>query len=110
MKGLLSCEGVSVTFGGVKALDQLDFAVARGEVVGLIGPNGSGKTTLFNALTGLCPLASGRIWIEEKEVTGQSPQQAYWEGIVRTFQRSRLCADLTVFDNIVVGDQRSLDL
>jgi branched-chain amino acid transport system ATP-binding protein len=106
----LRCAGVTVRFGGLTALDSLDLSVERGQIVGLIGPNGSGKTTFFNALTGLYPVASGRIVFAGRDLTGQRPQAVFRAGIARTFQRSRLCLPLSVFDNLMLGNHAQLSL
>jgi ABC-type branched-subunit amino acid transport system ATPase component len=106
----LRCEGVTVRFGGLTALDAFDLGVRRGEIIGLIGPNGSGKTTFFNALTGLYRIAAGRIVFGGRDITGQRPQVVFRAGIARTFQRSRLCLPLSVFDNLMLGNHARLSL
>ena len=105
---LLACRGLTVRFGGLVALDALDFDVAAGEIVGLIGPNGSGKTTFFNAITGLYRAAAGSARFAAQELTALSPQRIYAAGITRTFQRSRLALPLSVFDNVMIGNHRLL--
>ena len=107
---LLRSEGLSVRFGGLTALNGLDLQLREGEILGLIGPNGSGKTTFFNAITGLYRVASGRAWFAGTEITGLPPQAIYHAGIARTFQRSRLCLPLSVFDNLMIGNHRRLSL
>jgi branched-chain amino acid transport system ATP-binding protein/sulfate-transporting ATPase len=106
---LLQASGLTVRFGGLTALDALDLELRAGEILGLIGPNGSGKTTFFNALTGLYQASAGRIALDGRDITGLVPQRIYDAGITRTFQRSRLCLPLTVFDNLMVGNHRNLD-
>ena len=105
---LLQCERLSVRFGGLTALNGLSLTLREGEILGLIGPNGSGKTTFFNALTGLYRAASGRVLFAGAEITGLRPQAIYDAGIARTFQRSRLCLPLSVFDNLMIGSHRRL--
>jgi branched-chain amino acid transport system ATP-binding protein len=105
---LLRCAGLTCRFGGVVALDGVDFAVHEGEIVGLIGPNGSGKTTLFNVVTGIYQADAGAITFADADVTGARPQAIYRAGITRTFQRSRMCLPLSVFDNIMVGNHKRL--
>jgi branched-chain amino acid transport system ATP-binding protein len=107
---LLDCSGLTVRFGGLTALNGLDLSLKQGETLGLIGPNGSGKTTFFNALTGLYRLSAGRVRFDGREVTGAAPQALYDAGIARTFQRSRLCLALSVFDNLMIGNHRHLSL
>ena len=105
---LLDCAALSMRFGGLVALDALDLHVLQGEILGLIGPNGSGKTTFFNVLTGLYRASAGRVTFGGRDVTGLPPQAICRAGIARTFQRSRLCLPLTVFDNIMVGNHLRL--
>jgi branched-chain amino acid transport system ATP-binding protein len=105
---LLQCNALTCRFGGVVALDRVDFQVGEGEIVGLIGPNGSGKTTLFNVITGLYRAQEGAIAFAGADVTGAPPQAIYHAGITRTFQRSRMCLPLSVFDNIMVGNHKRL--
>jgi branched-chain amino acid transport system ATP-binding protein len=106
---LLECHGLTRRFGGLAALEDLDLEVRRGEILGLIGPNGSGKTTFFNVVTGIYPATAGRVEFEGEDVTHFSPQQVYRAGIARTFQRSRLCLPLSIFDNIMVGNHARLN-
>lgn len=106
----LRCEALTVKFGGLTALDGLDLSIAPGEVLGLIGPNGSGKTTFFNALTGIYRAAAGRIRFRGRDLTGARPQAVFRAGIARTFQRSRLCLPLSVFDNLMLGNHGHLSL
>jgi branched-chain amino acid transport system ATP-binding protein len=106
---LLACRGLTMSFGGLVALDALDLSVVRGEILGLIGPNGSGKTTFFNVLTGLYRPSAGRMEFAGRDITNLSPQEVCRAGIARTFQRSRLCLPLTVFDNIMIGSHLGLE-
>ncbi|MET3792938.1 ABC transporter ATP-binding protein [Aquamicrobium terrae] len=110
MTKLFEAENVSVRFGGLQALDGLSLEVEEGTIIGLIGPNGSGKTTFFNTVTGLCRTVGGRVLIDGENITGLQPRHIYQRGVSRTFQRSRLCLSLSVFDNVVIGRQNSLDL
>jgi branched-chain amino acid transport system ATP-binding protein/sulfate-transporting ATPase len=105
---LLKAEGITKRFGGVVALDDLALEVEPNEIVGLIGPNGSGKTTFFNVVTGIYPLDAGRIVFKGDDITNRTPQAVYRAGISRTFQRSRLCLSLSIFDNIMIGNHKRL--
>ena len=105
---LITVDKLTMRFGGLTALDELDMTVRQGEILGLLGPNGSGKTTFFNVLTGLYKASSGRIRYAGEDVTGKSPQAIYRAGVARTFQRSRLSLSLTVFDNVVIGDYQHM--
>ena len=100
---ILEARGLSVRFGGLVALDAVDVAVGAGETVGVIGPNGSGKTTLFNALTGLYAAAAGEVVFLGRSLAGLEAHAIARRGIARTFQASRLCLGLSVFDNILIG-------
>ena len=106
---LLACHELSRRFGGIVALDRLTLEVARGGILGLIGPNGSGKTTFFNVLTGVYPASGGELRFDGRDITRLRPQQVYRAGITRTFQRSRLCLPLSIFDNVALGDHQHLD-
>jgi branched-chain amino acid transport system ATP-binding protein/sulfate-transporting ATPase len=106
---LLECRDLSRRFGGVVALDGLTLTLEHGEILGLIGPNGSGKTTFFNVLTGIYPASGGELRFDGRDVTRLPPRQVCRAGITRTFQRSRLCLPLTIFDNVAIGDHQHLD-
>src|SRR5262245_10868348 len=109
MTALLACRELTCRFGGLVALDSVDFHVEEGEIVGLIGPNGSGKTTLFNVVTGIYREDKGRVAFAGIDMTGATPQAVYRAGVTRTFQRSRMCLPLSVFDNIMVGNHKLLN-
>ncbi len=106
---ILSCKGLSMHFGGLAALDRVDIQVRKGEILGLIGPNGSGKTTLFNVVTGIYAPTGGSVRFRGEDITGWRPPRIYRAGIARTFQRSRLCLPLSIFDNLMVGNHIRLD-
>jgi branched-chain amino acid transport system ATP-binding protein len=105
---LLEVRGLTKKFGGVTALDGIDLVLGRGEILGLIGPNGSGKTTLFNVATGIYGADGGSIRFEGAEISRASPQRVHRAGISRTFQRSRLCLPLSIFDNVMIGNHQRL--
>lgn len=107
---LLSCTNLTMRFGGLAALNKLDVQVEEGDVIGLVGPNGSGKTTFFNVLTGIYTPSEGSIVFDGKDITAKSPQEICRAGIARTFQRSRLCLELTVFDNVIMGNCKNLNM
>jgi branched-chain amino acid transport system ATP-binding protein len=106
---LLACRGLTCRFGGLVALDGVDFDVNEGQIVGLIGPNGSGKTTLFNVVTGIYRADEGTVTFAGADMTAAPAQAVYRAGVTRTFQRSRMCLPLSVFDNIMVGNHKRLN-
>ena len=99
-KGLLEVKNLTTRFGGVTAVDSLDFAVTENEIASLIGPNGAGKTTTFNAVTGFTAKAWGTVTFDGTDLAGLRPNQIAAKGLVRTFQITSLFPDLTVADNI----------
>lgn len=101
---LLELEGIGISFGGLRAVDDLSFKVRAGEIVGLIGPNGAGKTTVFNMITGVYRPTDGNIRWHGKEITGLAPHKIAEAGIRRTFQTIRLFTDMTVLDNVIAGE------
>ncbi|HEX9205058.1 MAG TPA: ABC transporter ATP-binding protein [Candidatus Deferrimicrobiaceae bacterium] len=100
---ILSVQGLTRHFGGIRALDGVDFTLGRGELVGIIGPNGSGKTTLFNVVTGIYRPDRGSVTLEGKGIAGLPPHEIARRGIARTFQNIRLFRELTVVDNVRVA-------
>lgn len=103
---ILKLEGIAKHFGGVRAVDGLDFSVQRGTVHALIGPNGSGKTTTLNVLNGIYRPTAGRLTFDGEDVTALTPSQRAGLGLGRTFQNIRLFAGLSVLENVMVGAQR----
>jgi branched-chain amino acid transport system ATP-binding protein len=105
MSPLLQLEKVSIRFGGLTAVSELDLQIGAHELVGLIGPNGAGKTTVFNLITGVYQPTAGKISFAEKPTAKQKPFQLAKHGIARTFQNIRLFASMTVFDNVRAATQ-----
>ena len=101
---LLRTEKLTKHFGGLKAVDGIDFELETGEVRGLIGPNGSGKSTFFNLVSGIYrPDEGSRVWIDEQETTGFEPHRIAALGVARTFQLLRVFSEMTVLQNLLVG-------
>jgi branched-chain amino acid transport system ATP-binding protein len=103
MSVLLEAKNVSKRFGGIEALSDVSFSIARGQIFGLIGPNGAGKTTLFNLLTGLAPLDRGSFALGGRGLARLKPDRIAARGIGRTFQNVRLFANLSALENVMVG-------
>jgi branched-chain amino acid transport system ATP-binding protein len=103
MAPLLSVHGLTKRFGGLVAVDNVDFDVTPGEVFALIGPNGAGKTTLFNCVTGFFAPSLGSVIFDGNDITGLKPHQTVKAGIARTFQNIRLFDYMTVVDNVKLG-------
>ena len=102
-KRLLTIDKLSVTFGGLTALRDLDFHVDEGEIVSVIGPNGAGKTTFFNMISGMVTPTSGDILFRGQSLLGLDPNQVTAAGIARTFQNVRLFANMTILENVMVA-------
>lgn len=102
---MILLEGSKVTkdFGGLRALDQVDFQLNEGEILGLIGPNGSGKTTLFNVIAGTYDLSMGSISFYGRTISGKKPYDICRRGIARTYQLVRPFLNMTVSENVMVG-------
>ncbi|GAB4265867.1 MAG: ABC transporter ATP-binding protein [Deferrisomatales bacterium] len=100
---ILAVEGVSKTFGGLRALHEVSFQVADNEIVGLIGPNGAGKTTLFNVVSGYCRPSEGRVLYRGHDVSGRPPYRLAKLGVGRTFQVVKPFAGLSVLDNVTIA-------
>ena len=102
-EALLQIEHVTMQFGGLKAVCDLDLSIGKGELVGLIGPNGAGKTTVFNVITGVYAPTQGRIVFEGRTISGQKAFRIACGGITRTFQNIRLFTRLSCLDNVCVA-------
>ena len=100
---VLDAVKVSRYFGGLKAVEEVDFCVKKHEIMGLIGPNGAGKTTLFNLFTGHYQPSQGEIYFKKEKINGLKPYQITAKGLSRTFQNIRLFGKMTVLDNVLVG-------
>src|ERR671922_2757759 len=103
---VLSIAHVAVHFGGLVALSDLNFNVCEGEIVGLIGPNGAGKTTAFNVFTGFLKPTTGEVRYRGTLLNGLKPHEIADLGLVRTFQRTSIFHDSSVFDNVLTGLHR----
>lgn len=95
-------------FGGLVAVNKLDFNIAKSSIVSIIGPNGAGKTTFFNCITGFYQIDDGELIFEEKRLNGRTTDQITRLGIARTFQNIRLFNNMTVIENLMVGQERHL--
>jgi len=108
-ESILNVSGLTMNFGGIRALDHLDLDVRSGEIVALIGPNGAGKTTFFNCLTGIYAPTGGEIRLtspetgEQFRLNGLKPNQITEMGVARTFQNIRLFSRMTVLENVMIG-------
>jgi branched-chain amino acid transport system ATP-binding protein len=102
-EALLEVDDVTLRFGGVVALDSVNFTLYKGEILGLIGPNGAGKTTCFNAMTGVFRPSSGEIRFDGERVSGRKRHEITRMGIARTFQNIRLFPEMTALENVLVG-------
>ena len=102
-KKLLELKNATIKFGGVTALNEVNFHVNEGEICALIGPNGAGKTTVFNIVTGVYPITSGEILFNGTSLKGMKRHQIVKSGLARTFQNVRLFGDMTALENVITG-------
>jgi len=100
---LLQVRNLSIRFGGLVAVSDVDLDLSSGDVLCIIGPNGAGKSTLFNVISGVYRPGSGSIHLDGRDITGKPAHKIAQAGIARTFQACRLFADLTLVDNVVIG-------
>ena len=103
MAPILDAQGVTKRFGGLVAVNNLDFTIEEGSIASVIGPNGAGKTTFFNCITGFYTPEEGRIVFDGHEIQGLRPDQVTKRGIARTYQNIRLFSNMTALENIMVG-------
>lgn len=100
---LLRVEDVTMQFGGLKAINQLDMKIQKGEIHGLLGPNGSGKTTCFNVISGVYQPTKGNVYLEDRKINGNKKYEINELGIARTFQHISLFPIMNVLENVIVG-------
>lgn len=100
---MLDVQGLGISFGGLRAVDNFNIKIEKGQLYGLIGPNGAGKTTIFNLLTGVYKPNSGRVTLDGQNITGKSTIEISKAGIARTFQNIRLFPKMSVLDNVKSG-------
>jgi branched-chain amino acid transport system ATP-binding protein len=105
---VLDAEGVSKSFGGLVAVDDVGFSIPERSIVSMIGPNGAGKTTFFNMLTGLYRPTAGRIYFRGRDITGRRPDRILTMGMARTFQNIRLFSTMSAVENVLVGQHARL--
>ncbi len=103
MDVVLRAENVSMHFGGLKAVQNVDMTIRKGDIFGIIGPNGAGKTTFFNVCSGLYRPTAGRVFLRGEDITGMSPEKIARKGMARTFQNIKLFNFMSVLDNVKVG-------
>jgi len=100
---MLDLTGITKTFGGLTALEDVSLTINKGEITGIIGPNGAGKTTLFNIITGIYVQTSGEVFLEKKNISRLMPERLAELGLMRTFQNVELFGQMTVLENVMVG-------
>lgn len=100
---VLKTENLGISFGGLKAVQDFNLEIKKGQLYGLVGPNGAGKTTVFNMLTGVYKPTTGKFWLDGENLTGKSQEMINQKGIARTFQNIRLFNNMTVIRNVMVG-------
>lgn len=103
MSAILDVQNLSISFGGLHAVDDFHITIEKGQLYGLIGPNGAGKTTVFNLLTGVYKPDEGIIRLDGQDITGRSTIEVNMAGVARTFQNIRLFKNLSVLDNVKIG-------
>ena len=99
---MIKIDSISKNFGGVRAVNNATFNIARGSITGLIGPNGAGKTTLFNIIAGNIKPTSGKVFLDNQDITGMPSHTLFHKGLLRTFQIAHEFTTLTVLENLMV--------
>jgi len=101
--GLIEADNISISFGGIKAVDGVTFSVAEGEIFAIVGPNGAGKSTIFNLISRIYEPTGGRLVFQGEDITSVAPHTIAGRGIARTFQNIELFEHATVLDNLLIG-------
>jgi len=109
MTSLLDIQHLSISFGGVHAVQDVSFGIRKGHIHAVIGPNGAGKTTLLNLMTGLYVPTRGEIWLNGENIAGKAPDALALRGLSRTFQNLRVCMNMSAIENVMVGAHLRLD-
>ncbi|WP_345817388.1 ABC transporter ATP-binding protein (plasmid) [Paraburkholderia sp. PREW-6R] len=106
MSALLRVRDLSISFGGIRAVDNVSFSVERGQITSIIGPNGAGKTTLFNMISGMYKPGQGQVFLDDVLITGKAPFELARMGMSRTFQNLQVFMGQTAVENVMIGRQR----
>ncbi len=99
---MITVDGVTMAFGGLKAVNNASLTIEKGSITGLVGPNGAGKTTLFNVIAGLYRPTAGQVTLEGRDITGLKPHELFHQGVLRTFQIAHEFSSLTVLENLMM--------
>ncbi len=106
---VLKTDKITMKFGGITAVSDFNMEIQKNEIIGLIGPNGAGKTTCFNMITGVYTPTEGKIYFQDKDITGMKTNKITELGIARTFQNIRLFKELSVLENVLIANHMRLD-
>jgi branched-chain amino acid transport system ATP-binding protein len=109
MTSLLDVQHLSISFGGVNAVEDVSFGILKGHIHAVIGPNGAGKTTLLNLITGIYVPTQGEIRLDGENIAGKAPEALALRGLSRTFQNLRVCMNMSAIENVMVGAHLRLD-
>ena len=99
---MITVDGITMAFGGLKAVNNASLTIEKGSITGLVGPNGAGKTTLFNVIAGLYRPTAGQVTLEGRDITGLKPHELFHQGVLRTFQIAHEFSSLTVLENLMM--------